>query len=324
MNHYELDKYRRTPYLCTANNKRYIMKTFSQLTWTVLLAGLVASCSSGTEETPSSVPIPISLSCGITPAATRATDTGFETGDRIGLYVVNYEGGTAGSLQATGNHVDNMQFTYDGTWTPATPIYWKDDTTPADFYGYYPYGTTPTDISAVPFTVMADQSTEANYKASDFLWGKTAQVAPTETAVGLTLDHLFSCAVVKVAAGNGFTAESLAAADVQVRLNGATCQASIDLSNGQVTPGTETASISFLQGENNEFKALIVPQTVPSADKFLTVTIDGRDFNMKKEFTFVGGKRHTFTVTVKKTSNGINVDIGSWEDDGADNGGVAE
>lgn len=171
---------------------------------------------------------------------------------------------------------------------------------------------------------MADQSTEANYKASDFLWGKTAQVAPTETAVGLTLDHLFSCAVVKVAAGNGFTAESLAAADVQVRLNGATCQASIDLSNGQVTPGTETASISFLRGESNEFKALIVPQTVPSADNFLTVTIDGRDFNMKKEFTFVGGKRHTFTVTVKKTSNGINVDIGSWEDDGADNGGVAE
>ena len=89
MNHYELDGYWRTPYLCITNNKRYIMKTFSQLTWTILLAGLVASCSSGTEETPPSVQIPISLSCGITSAATRATDTGFETGDRIGLYVVN-------------------------------------------------------------------------------------------------------------------------------------------------------------------------------------------------------------------------------------------
>lgn len=300
------------------------MKTFYQLTGTMLLAWAIGGCSSDTNENPPSVQIPISLNCGVTPAATRATDNGFETGDRIGLYVVNYESGTAGSLQATGNHVDNMQFTYDGTWTPETPIYWKDDTTPADFYGYYPYGTTPTDISAVPFTVMADQSTEANYKASDFLWGKTAQVAPTEKAVALTLDHLFSCAVVKVAAGNGFTAESLAAADVQVRLNQAVCQASIDLSNGQVTPGSGTESISFLRGENNEFKALIVPQTVPSSDNFLTVTIDGRDFNMKKEFTFVGGKRHTFTVTVKKTSNGINVDIGSWEDDGVDNGGVAE
>ena len=45
---------------------------------------------------------------------------------------------------------------------------------------------------------------------------------------------------------------------------------------------------------------------------------------MKKEFTFVGGQRHTFTITVKKTSNGINVDIGDWVDDGEDNGGVAE
>ena len=217
-----------------------------------------------------------------------------------------------------------MQFTYDGTWTPATPIYWKDETTPADFYGYYPYTASLADIEAMPFNVMADQSSEDNYKASDFLWGKTVQVAPTEKAVGITLNHLFSCAVVKVAAGNGFTTESLAEADIQVKLNKATCQANINLNNGQVTPGIDAQSITFLRGTNNEFKALIVPQTVPSAENFLTVTIDGRDFNMEKEFTFVGGKRHTFTVTVKKTSNGINVDIGGWEDDDVDNGGVAE
>ena len=40
--------------------------------------------------------------------------------------------------------------------------------------------------------------------------------------------------------------------------------------------------------------------------------------------TFVSGKRYTSTVKVKKTSEGVNVDIGDWEDDGVDHGGVAE
>ena len=172
---------------------------------------------------------------------------------------------------------------------------------------------------------MSDQSTEANYKASDFLWGKTLKVTPTEKAVGITLNHLLSCAVVKVTAGNGFTTEDLEQADIQVKLNKAVCQATMNLKDGKVTPGTQEAqSVSFLRGEQNVFKALIVPQAVPSNDNFFTITIDGRDFNMKKEFTFVGGQRHTFTITVKKTSNGINVDIGDWVDDGEDNGGVAE
>lgn len=312
------------PTFVKKTSKPKIMRTIKHLVWTVLLAWAVSGCSSDSNETPAQTKIPISLNCGMNSASARATDTGFETGDRIGLYVVNYNGDIAGTLLPTGNHVDNMQFTYDGTWTPATPIYWKDETTPADFYGYYPYTASLADIEAMPFNVMADQSSETNYKASDFLWGKTLQVAPTEKAVGITLNHLFSCAVVKVAAGNGFTTESLAEADIQVKLNKATCQANINLNNGQVTPGTDAQSITFLRGTNNEFKALIVPQTVPAAENFLTVTIDGRDFNMEKVFTFVGGKRHTFTVTVKKTSNGINVDIGGWEDDDVDNGGVAE
>ena len=52
--------------------------------------------------------------------------------------------------------------------------------------------------------------------------------------------------------------------------------------------------------------------------------LDGREFNLPKAFTFISGKLHRFTVTLSKTSNGINVSIGQWEDDGTDNGGTAE
>ena len=300
------------------------MKTFHHLILAALAACVAASCASGHDEAPEPVKIPISLSCGITPIATRATDSGFETNDRIGLYVVNYNGDTPGTLLSGGNHVDNMQFTYNGTWSPSTAIYWKDESTPADFYCYYPYGNAPTDVSVFPFEAMADQSTETNYKASDFMWGKAAKVSPTEQAVQIKLNHLFSCAVVKVAAGNGFTDEALAASDVQVKLNHAMQKATINLNDGSLSPQGETGSVTFLRGTGNEFKALVVPQAIASTKDFITVTIDGEDFNMEKDFNFVSGHRHTFTVTVRKTSNGINVDIGAWVDDGTDNGGIAE
>lgn len=300
------------------------MKTFYQLILATLMTGIATGCGSKHGEPQEPAQIPISLSCGITPIVTRATDTGFETNDRIGLYVVNYNGDTPGTLLSGGNHVDNMQFTYNGTWTPSTTIYWKDENTPADFYCYYPYGSDPADISALPFEVMADQSTEANYKASDFMWGKAANVSPTEQAVQIKLNHLFSCAVVKVAAGNGFTEDELAASDIQVKLNHAMRKAAINLNDGSLSPQGETGSVTLLRGANNEFKALVIPQDIASATDFITVTIDGEDFNMEKGFSFVSGHRHTFTVTVRKTSNGINVDIGAWVDDGTDNGGIAE
>ena len=71
------------------------MKTYHQLLCATMLALFVAGCSSDhTDEVPEpeSKKIPITLSCGITATSTKATDTGFETGDKIGLYVVNYSG----------------------------------------------------------------------------------------------------------------------------------------------------------------------------------------------------------------------------------------
>lgn len=296
------------------------------------LIGFISSCSSGsggedpvlpTPDPPVVSRIPISLKCDLSAsAATRATDTGYEAGDKIGLYVVNYEENVPGILSQSGNHVDNICFTYNGgVWSPESPIYWKDEDTPADFYCYYPYST-PTDITAHLFSVKEDQSVLANYKASEFLYGKSNKVFPTEQAVSLTTYHLFSCAIITVAPGNGYTEESLETANISVRLNGCKNNAAINLKEGTVDATGEATTILPLK-EEKQYKALIVPQTI-QADNFITVTVNGQDYNLKKEFTFVSGMRHQFTVTVNRTSNGINVGIGSWEDDGTDNGGTAE
>lgn len=103
------------------------------------------SCSSGGGGTDPDVPNPSQpdkpsvekLPINISTTITRATETAFENGDQTGLFVVNHNtDGTPSTLKTSGNYVDNMLFTYSTTWTPATPIYWKDESTKADFYLY--------------------------------------------------------------------------------------------------------------------------------------------------------------------------------------------
>ena len=71
------------------------------------------------------------------------------------------------------------------------------------------------------------------------------------------------------------------------------------------------------------FRALVVPQVVEEC-ALVDVEIDGRTYTLTNGMAFEANKRYTCTVTVKKTSEGVNVDIGNWEEDDIDYGGVAE
>ncbi|MDE6371247.1 MAG: fimbrillin family protein [Duncaniella sp.] len=298
-----------------------------------LIAVLIssASCSGDNSQTPEPPavvnpdPKPVpgeKIEIRISPTfASRATDFGFEMNDCIGLYVVNYDGITPGMLKDTGNHVDNMRFKYSGSWTPDTPIYWKDEDTHADFYLFYPYKTVGS-VSAMPFDVMADQSGETAYKASDMLWGKATDATPTATAIGIPASHVMSRIEVKVEAGNGFTRESLAASNVSVRVNALQCKSTVNIATGTVTPTGDRVNVTPMS-KDGAYVAIVVPQTVPEGN-LITVTVDGQEFNLRKGFTFQGGKNHQFNVIVSKTTNGINVSISPWEQDGIDNGGTAE
>ena len=122
---------------------------------------------------------------------TRVNDNGFADGDHIGVFVTNYNNGVATELALTGNHADNVRFTYDhesGRWTGATQLYWKDKVTPIDAYGYYPFDEELSSVTAYPFTVQRNQRDQIKgeamygYEASDFLWAKVEGVVPTAAA----------------------------------------------------------------------------------------------------------------------------------------------
>lgn len=178
----------------------------------------------------------------------------------------------------------------------------------------------------MPWTVNADQSTTENYKTSELLIGKTTNAVPTENAVKIEAKHVLSLMIIKLVAGNGFTEASLAAAKISVKINRLKTQATANLSTGAVTAKGDDTDIIPLKEEGNSYKAFIIPQAVGEGN-LITVNVDGRDFNLPKssQFSaFKAGKIHPFTVTLSKTSNGVNVNISKWENDGIDYGGTAE
>lgn len=276
---------------------------------------------------PSSEKMPIHISTSLT---NRATDDAFENGDNIGLFVVNRKtDGSAASLQTTGNYIDNCKYTYQGTWTAAAPTYWKDNTTHADFYIYYPYTPTITNIEAMPWSVKADQSLLSDYKSGDLLIGKTLNVTPSENAVLIDAKHLMSQMVITLVPGNGFSNATLTAANISVKVNYLKTKAIVNLATSDITAKDDAQNkptdIIPLK-EDDHYKALVIPQTANDGN-LITVNVDGKDFNLQKASNFHAfepGKRYNFTVTLNKTSNGMNVSITKWEDDGIDYGGTAE
>ena len=278
----------------------------------LMTLAVLASCKKTMAPTPELVPIQIATTM------TRATDYAFETGDNVGLFVVN----EPKSLQLGGNHVDNCKFTFDGTkWNAGKDIYWFDATTKADFYCYYPYKSSVSSITAFPFKVSQDQSTESGYRTSDFMWGKVNGIAPTPDPVVITVNHSMSCLVVNLKAGTGWKEEDIK--DAKVSLCGLKTSSLINLSDGTVTADGNATEMKPMKVGAGIFKALVVPQKV-SGSELVKIKVGTNSYSLKTSIDLKSGKQHTCTVVVNRTSEGINIGIGPWETDDIDYGGSVE
>lgn len=290
-------------------------------------------------EDPQDAPLKVQICSEINQQpATRVTTDGFCTGDQVGVYIVNYDGDTPGTLLLEDNQADNVRFSYNenGDWVSDYDVFYKDNDTKVDFYGYYPYAD-PASIQAYPFEVARDQSKEAEhgqmaaYEASDFLWAKTSKVTPTESKIILSFYHRMSSARVRFTQGSGWTdAAEFAAVTKEVLVANTVRKSTIDLSTGVVTPEGETPLTGIIpMNDNGEFRAIVVPQTVPAGKTVLTLTIDGQPRNYVRDVDteYVPGKITNFDLKIKKEpATGeyevelTGVSITAWEADNVSHG----
>lgn len=263
---------------------------------------------------------------------TRVNDDGFCNGDEIGVYIVDYDGTTAGELRDEGNRADNIKHTFDEAsykWNAARDIYWKDDKTPVDIYGYYPFSS-PSSVSAYTFEVQKDQSTTTvkgkmgGYEASDFLWGKVENIAATEQVVKLGFRHMMASSRVTLAEGTGFDEGEWASVDKSVLMLNTKRESTINLATGEVTATGDvpaTGIIPYMHGD--DFRAIVIPQSVSANTPLVSITMDGTPYLFKRseDFTYIPTKQHNFTITVnKREGSGYEFELTSesitaWEND---------
>lgn len=280
------------------------------------IAAMLTSCLSEPDFEP--VPqggIPINLDGSINQIPTKVNAQGFEDGDGLGLYAVNYENEnqTPGTLMDKGNQVDHVKYVFDEKnwkWTPVRPVYYKDVNTNVDIYAFYPFAE-PSSVSAYNFEVQKDQSTArsngklAGYEASDFLWGKAENVVPTESAIKVKLSHMMAGALVILKEGTGFEeAGDFSLIDKKVLVTNTTRKASINLSNGKVTPigGAQATGIVMAPQSDGSFRAVVVPQTVKAGASLFSITVEGKAYSFAKDaaYEYVAGKLSQFTITINR------------------------
>lgn len=281
-------------------------------------ATVFAACSN--DENGVNEPTPIRLSSSLTVLETRAgTDvqtSQFLSGEKVDVFISeNVPGGGT----ATTTYAQPLVYTTGngGALTPATQPYFPTSGNGVNIHAFYPSGTVLAyDDTSVEFTVEADQSADADYKASDLMYGAPAAnpVSRTSNAVVLTFNHLLSKVTVTLKAGTG--SPSLDGAKVELlnvspAVEFTPSTRALGTAKGTATDITVmTTTSTSLSGS-----AVIIPQTL--GQQFVRVTLsDGGvllgqlDDNTAPVLT--GGNEYKYDITVNLTSLNISGTIVAW------------
>lgn len=289
------------------------MKTSYICVSTLCFAILIAGCAEDAlrlQDENTAAQIPISLSAAY-PTATRASDDGFEDGDRMGVYVLDYLEGEKQDIEANDVHAADVRFEFNGkdnSWKARNPLYWTSKDTPADIIAYYPFKENITSPKEFPFSISrrqdlsGDENELGGYEASDFLWAKSEKVMPVDSKVNLTLRHLMAGVRVTLKEGSGFGDGEWASLSKVVLIPNIKPSTNINLENGTLGDayGDDISVASYKYGD--DWRAVVVPQNVEAGKNVIDISVDGVGYHLVKEspVEYVGGRLCSFTIEVNK------------------------
>lgn len=265
-----------------------------------LMAGFTSCTNDELEQKPFDGRTPINLTSSV---ATRSIsqniqDTQIANGVQVGVFAQS--GGTAIE------NGDNNVLTADGNGAfSGTTMYFPEEGD-VDIYAYAPYNSNWNgQLSANnEFTVQADQSSDANYCASDLMIGVPSTgnpVSSTTDAVQLNFKHKLT--KLNINFNIGQSGVDLKGATVKVKNVKTT--ATVNVQSGTVTEfaGSAVADITaaVFDASATTFTAsvIFVPQTITTNTTFVEVTTTSAgSFTapLSQDVTFEGGKKYTYTA----------------------------
>jgi len=244
-------------------------------------------------------------------SVTRVTDTAFENGDRIGLFIT----GKDTPLEQSGNYVNNAPLSYSGNqWSTDKPIYWNNGT--YNVYAYYPYTTPVTSVENFPFSVQLNQE-GTGHAQSDFLWAGKTGVSATGNPIALQFRHRMSRLVIKLVKGEDY--EGDLPEEAEVYLHSTVPDATVDFAAGVVTrnPYASAQTIRAKSIGGHKYSAIVVPQRLDNRQPLVEVIMKGVSYLYESKFLFKPGIQHSVQLAISKNPEQIKIEIGgeieNWE-----------
>ena len=276
--------------------------------------------------------------------ATNLQGNQIASGVSVGFFI--NENVASGST-ATTTYTQNLDYTASGSGGfSGTAVYYPQSGNGVDIYAYAPRAKTVTALTdTYAFSIGSDQSTDANYFASDLLWGQPMKegtspgeyvtanpVASTKDAVPVSFKHLLSKIKVELKpdATSGLTADDFKGAKLEIL--SVKPEVSLTLANGTITSASGTATNVLAATYTTTgtpsaltAAAIVVPQTFSKGAKFMQVTLatGGKFFYTlpsgtgDADLTLESGKIYNYTITVKLTGLTVTSKIKDWETIGA-------
>ncbi len=278
----------------------------------LLLALGLLSCSDESNE-PEAVNTDGKLAMSFTfthPSASRATDTSFEPGDEVGLFVADSET----RLEPSGNILNNECLTFSSSgWTSGRKLYWSNGKYNA--YAYYPCLDDISSVTDLPFAIATSQHIVAEngmdgYEASDFLHASSLEIVASPNPINLQFRHIMSKLTVRLIKGEDYEGELPENATVYI--HSTVPEATIDLAAGVATKNVRAMSktITARKVTPTTYTAIIVTQRIENRVPLVEVVMNGVSFLYESKFLFKPGIHHVVNFVIDKNPKQVEIEIG--------------
>ena len=258
--------------------------------------------------------------------------TQFDNGDQIDVFIkdaVDQE-----TTQPEQVYTQPLVYTADGNGNLTTTAkqFWPPYKRSISVWGVYPKGTAGTNIEStdISFSVKEDQTSAANYKASDLMTGTAANpVAQLETLqeIPLTFKHLLSKVNVnlsKTEATTDISDADLANAEIYIMSTKPTTKftpKSYTVNKADASGTVFTNGIHVCKGTTGS--CIVVPQDMTAGDNLIKVLIGNDTFLYKVPaggISFEPQKLHTFNIKIHKANIIVTSTITAWTETTANDG----
>lgn len=269
-------------------------------------------------------PVPMTFTAGIDGVATRATDTGFEAGDVVGI--IPMKGGSEETAQT------NIAYTCNGSVFEAGSPYYFQDRDAVTFNAYYPYDENLADNRRIGINTRAENQTVEivnghSWNKNDYLFAsvETDVSNPTVSFTGEdhAFKHVMSSIAFKFIAGTddgvadlkpltGYTLSSLVVDGTFDCKTGKATAQSDDTAESITVDGISCAE---KETEHISEPLIVLPQDVPGGKFTLTVKYNNADYTATLTLDrLAAGTRYEFPVTIKNTGLEIGeAEIKNWK-----------